>query len=794
MAKGFLGKGLRAAGVALVVLLLLLVVVILAVPVVGPRIANSQLSRILGTEVHIGEIELALFRGFLAVREVRVQQPEGFGRGDLLVVPEVRAKIRMRTLLEFPVRFEEVLLRDPGIQLVRNVEGNLDLDAIITAVLASSEGADPEVEPEPAGNVSPPDYPIVIEEAAVRNLWVSYRDDSSEQWATEAKLENLTFVVSNLSLESSPEQVPPTTEDGESEGSGAGMNRATLTLENIRIDQPPGFSGEALLNVPELFVKAQVPSLFEPRLTLEQVSLKKAAIHLARDPSGRLNLEALLAEMIPHPSGDSMAEQDVPLERQDDETPLDWTVRLKRLNIEGLSFLYTDDSFPQEPITARVADLSLDLKGLHLGPGEDPDAHEAGVKREGNGNEEAPGAAGSLVVKGVRMDQPPGFSGETLLSWAELQVDFVLDSILDPSIRILKADLLEPRLHLAYDKAGEGNVDRLISKAIPTPPEGPSQTETAPKAEGSGKTARIHVSKFSVHDLGFAFTDDSHGTKPMEARLRETDLQVMNLTYDPTGRETGTLPATIRMTGRRVQEPFADAPVGVYAKVGELGDEIPAMNASLQMGGFELAPVSHTLPQGTEQAIGGDALDLSVDLGLAVDVLDCEAKVKSIGGSNLSFRIGGTPAKPEADTSNMLFLLFFRSGGALGNVAGKLGGAGVEVADTAVGTVKVVGMGTAKTLGSVGGGLFHTAKGLATADLEGAADGLEKTTIGAVKEGAGIVVGTAGEVKDGAVGVGSAGLGQQQAEAWRNETEDRWEEAWKEAQARVDRMPYPRPE
>jgi hypothetical protein len=47
------------------------------------------------------------------------------------------------------------------------------------------------------------------------------------------------------------------------------------------------------------------------------------------------------------------------------------------------------------------------------------------------------------------------------------------------------------------------------------------------------------------------------------------------------------------------------------------------------------------------------------------------------------------------------------------------------------------------------------------------------------------------EVKDGAVGVGTSGLGMEQAKAWREGTQERWEEAWKEAQSRVDRMPYP---
>jgi hypothetical protein len=126
-------------------------------------------------------------------------------------------------------------------------------------------------------------------------------------------------------------------------------------------------------------------------------------------------------------------------------------------------------------------------------------------------------------------------------------------------------------------------------------------------------------------------------------------------------------------------------------------------------------------------------------------------------------------------------------------VVGKFGGAGLETADTAVGSVKVIGKGTAKTLGSAGGGLFHTAKGVATADVDEIGGGLKQTTAGTVKEGAGMATGTAGEVKDGAGDVGAAGIGAQQAKAWRDATHERWAKAWRKAQVRVDKMPYPAP-
>lgn len=795
MAKGFIRKGLKAAGIAAIVVVLLLLALRLAVPVVAVRVANSQLSDLLGTAVRIGKIEIQVLRGSLALKDIQVRQPEGFGEDDLLVVPEIRARLRLGSLLRFPVRVEELLLASPRIRIVRNREGDLDLDEIVSAVLSSSNGIDQEDKNDSQQEEGKQGYPVIIEEAAVRNLSLSYKDYSHEESSHEAKLEHLTFELTNLSLESSSGEVRSASEK-EAQGPGGtdtGTNRGSLTIRNIHIEQPPGFDGDPLLTISEVDLKAHVPSLFKPHFTLEEVSLKDVAIRLARNRSGTLNLEAVLSRAIPRTSGAAASEENVSSEQQEGEPPPDWKILLKRFTIQALSFLYSDRSFQDEPFETRVSDLFFEVTDLVLGSGEATAVPRQEVAQQGGDADEVNGPKGSLVVRDLHIDQPQGFSGDTLLSWPELKVDFLIGSVFDPSITIEDADLYQPSIHLAYDKAHQGNVKVLLSKAIPRSKEEPEKPKTTPATEPSDQSTRIHLRKFAIHDLGLAFTDTSYEEKPMEVHLEAVDLEVKDLTYDPSRGPEKTLPATARMTGRQVQTPFADAPLGFYAKVGTLGDQVPSVNGSLQLGGLELAPIGHTLPPGAEQAIGGDALDLSVDLALAPDLLDCDARVKSIGGSSLSLHIGGTPENPAVDTSNMLFLVFFRSGGALGNVAGKVGGAGVEVADTAIGSVKVVGTGTAKTLGSVGVGILGTAKGLATADVGGMAEGLKKTTVGTVKEGAGTAAGAAGEVKGGAVDVGSAGIGKQQAEVWRKAVEDRWEKAWAKAQSRVDRMPYPSP-
>jgi len=784
---------LRIAGIGLAVIILLLLALRLAVPVVGVPIANSQLSDLLGTKVRIGKIELALYQGAITVEDLRIQQPEGFGQGDLLVVPGIRAKVKLGSLLDFPIRIEKVLLEDARIQVVRNKERELDLDPIISAVTSSSDASEEDAETEPPEPEEPPNYPFILHEFALRNLSVSYKDYSHEERPYEAKLEHLTFVVNDVSLEAPPgkDELSAEAPVG-SEDTIHGRTRASLVLRNIHIDQPPGFGEDPILTIPEVDLKVRVPHVFRPHVTVEELGLKGVAINLARNRSGRLNMEAVLSEAIPHASETSEIEEPISSGQVEDGRPLDWRVHIKRFAIEGLSLLYTDRSFQDEPLEMKVGDVSLQVADLLL-ESEGGPAHEKDKPSKGNGDKEAHGARGSLVMRDVHIDQPRGFSGDTLLAWPEFKVDFVVDSLAGPRITIEQADLRKPRVHLAFDKDHRGNISVLMPKATPSSEEASAEKKMAPPEDRSDEGTRIHVGTFSIDDLDFAFTDSSYEKKPLDVRLKAVDLELANLTYDPAGDQQKKLPGTLRLTGRRVQKPFADALVGLYARIGVLGDGIPSLNGSIQMGGIELEPLSHVLPTGTEQAVGGDAVDTSVDLALAPDILDCNVKVKSIGGSALSLDIGGTPEAPEVDASNAIFLIYARSGGAVGNVVGKFGGAGLETADTAVGSVKVIGKGTAKTLGSAGGGLFHTVKGVATADVDEIGGGLKQTTAGTVKEGAGTATGTVGEVKDGAVDVGTAGIGAQQAKAWRDATQERWAKAWRKAQARVDKMPYPAP-
>jgi hypothetical protein len=109
-------------------------------------------------------------------------------------------------------------------------------------------------------------------------------------------------------------------------------------------------------------------------------------------------------------------------------------------------------------------------------------------------------------------------------------------------------------------------------------------------------------------------------------------------------------------------------------------------------------------------------------------------------------------------------------------------------------TTAAVGKGALKVVGSLGKGVFKTAKGVATADLGGISDGLKTATVGTVTEVAEGIVDTATAAVEGVGETATAAIGKDETDAWRAGCEVRWEKLWKEARSEVAAAPYPRPE
>lgn len=158
----------------IVVLIVLVVAIRLVLPVAAVKIANRKLPEMLNTEASLGSLKLGLLSGYVAIRELRIAQPEGFGEGDLLRVPELRVKISLSSLFSLPLTVEEVALTDWEVNVVKNRDGVMNVEKLGPPPDPAAAGTPvPEEAEEPEEAAA---KPILVKLFSIKNLSLSYTD------------------------------------------------------------------------------------------------------------------------------------------------------------------------------------------------------------------------------------------------------------------------------------------------------------------------------------------------------------------------------------------------------------------------------------------------------------------------------------------------------------------------------------------------------------------------------------------------------------------------------------------
>ena len=265
-------------------------------------------------------------------------------------------------------------------------------------------------------------------------------------------------------------------------------------------------------------------------------------------------------------------------------------------------------------------------------------------------------------------------------------------------------------------------------------------------------------------------------------QLYELNLLVkdMNVSQD-----TSAKPAEAIITGKILNEELGDNLFGIFAQITAYVDKFPTIDAVLQVVGLELQPMKSLIPIGTYQALGGDAFDLSAQIATSDTTLNCKIDISMIQGSKLGMNIGGTPEKPELDTSSVLFNVFSRFGGGIGSNLSKVGGTAIGAAKTSLTTTLGIGKGATNVVGSVGKGVFKSVKGVVTLDVGEIGEGLKTTTVGTVKEAGKTVLDTGENLLEGTGDALGEVSGKTTASEWRSAKAARWVELWDKAKTTV---------
>lgn len=395
---------------------------------------------------------------------------------------------------------------------------------------------------------------------------------------------------------------------------------------------------------------------------------------------------------------------------------------------------------------------------------------------------------GYVGLNGLCIEQPEGFGSEPLLQVGHARVDLKMPALLRGKLIVQEVALEDVFVRVGRNADGVLNTDALIEK--------PTEKEEVPaeepvEPEAAKKPVALVIRRADVRNGAVSYFDLS-GSRPLDVRLDDIRAEIRDLLFDADRVGDGTLPGWAVVRARiRQGEPAVDSELGLSARVGALGDGVPAVNAVLRLVGFELATIGPLVPIGVRQALGGRGLDVHADLALASDVLDCRARIMP-PGNVIPFALGGTPGAPVVRTGDVLGTLLFRAGGGLGSLAENVGGGALRVGEAGLDGTVAVAKGAGRVVGSVGRGLFETARGAVQGDLRAAGEGLKGTAVGTAGALAGTVTNTAGVLTGGLIETAGTAVGTERMRNWRGESAQRWQAAWQEALDALMAMPYPR--
>jgi hypothetical protein len=259
--------------------ILLIVVLRLALPEIIRRVALSQANAVIAGRLDIGDVDLWLLRGALALERVAVRGETG---PPVAKLHRFYVNIAWWPLLSRTVRVEDVEIAGPALYPERLRDGSVPLPGLREAPAAGEGAAEtttttlaPEGAPAPEDGATPAaaeegePWAIVIDRATMRDGRLRLRDRLPDP-PQDAELDLGTFVLRDFALQTGPDGRP---------GSGEILARfgdGSLRIKTSVQRRPKGFATSAWIdarNLPLDRTQTHVPQLgwsnFTGRLDLQ---------------------------------------------------------------------------------------------------------------------------------------------------------------------------------------------------------------------------------------------------------------------------------------------------------------------------------------------------------------------------------------------------------------------------------------------------------------------------------------------------------------------------------------------
>lgn len=728
---------------------------------------KTRLSKIVGAPASVERLSVS-FDGTIIIQNLVINHPNTTCQEPWLRISKCCLKAKPASLLQSGIRVTEATFEDCSISAIRRADGTLDTDiappTIPKPTPASSNAATnaPAPTAKPTFDITkiavaspePEDHyatfkPIMIEKIKITNAsfaFLDYADRAAATYPNTLRITNVTVAASNLAI--APhlyfDAPHPCTVD-----CSALVQQGTNAPSDLRIEGRTGPVGDYIPQFYASVVLTNLDILSFSTLLPDIMQRTLGGTTIVCSGHAGYSEESLIGDAcITTQDGNSIASiDDWEIDLDDGHANLTELVIAQPPGYVDGDFLYLPKTHlcypPDQPDNAPLTFTEITIDNPELSVIKNSNfVHNTEVFLN---KSVSWGKVGSLDWTS---NQPPDYSDTNITDVAETT-----------------------------------NVDANLS-STPT-------TNTAP-AKPREPIDPVIIHSLRINGLTATYTDLSFTNPPLRVKMCDGCLITTNLVIgDLPTKKNLTNPAILAFTGRIVQAPHPDAYVGLYSKLILPNGNRLLMNAAFRVVGLELDTIGPVVPVGTAQTIGGDALDLHADFSTSQNYLSCVVKAIPVGGSELSFEIGGTPDNPEIVNSSILYNIFQRTRGGIGNQFRNMAHAGRNIYSAAAKSARAVGRGVSAAASSVGSGIANTGEGLYQGNLTKVEHGIYEGLIGPARHLADAVTGVGSAVVTGAVKAGQSYLGVAATAIWWQDLKTRWAKVWNAAIERVDREPFP---
>ena len=749
---------------------------------------NSVLEKSLSTGGHLDSFNLQLLEGQLAISGLTLNPPEEFGSIAPIRMKSLKVSVETDSLFDQPVIINEIALDQLAITLVRDKQGQLSVlhilstdnqlrptgnqlrpkDNVASTGTLETKSNDSETGVEAPEIESKEPLPIpamLVKSIRVNNLTLQVIDHLiGEEWTANVTL-NMT--VNNLQL-------------NDLMNKDIFVDNLNLAVSKLNIDQVPGFSKTPLLTLDKISLTANKLNLNSPHITLNSLLLNGLGISIEQDSDRVLNIQQLISSWQPKTSSPAATVNTSPVETKTVST-VPPSISISNIKLDSVSAQLLSNVTPQQwrsgfdQLDIHLTDLGITQNNVTLGNSE-------------------------LTLKGVEIDQAPGFGHEKLLSLEQLSIstdqlstaaeELLINKIalhaLSSSIQTNAQGLsnIQALSHTLIGKSGLEKTTHTDASATDRPTEKSSPTPQKPLPV-------VNIGHLLMNNSSLTYSDAAIASKLMTFPLNNVELEVKQLRLFDANPKAA--PASLSLALELIQpDSLPKAYIGAIAVIGPVNKGIPAINSQIRVGGFKLDTIDPLIPPSSRTALGADGFDAAVAIALDHQAINLNASVLS--DQNIAYNaiaVKGPIAAPTIEMGAILAGVYSRFSDGLLNV-GKGGfNAGLDIASSGVDIAEAVGSGTLSIGKNLGVSLFEAGTGLVTLDQQQLSQGLVDTSKGTLDIGYSAVTESSSAAKGGIQGSYHNLDGSSSLKAWNEGIKSRYEYAMQKAEGALLQMRYP---